>query len=302
LKIGYPCINRTIGCRAARTFRLRSYSERRLVETVGSNLDCLLRILRFNLEHGILFFRITSDLVPFASHPVCEFNWQDYFGEEFRRIGSLIRRHGIRISMHPDQFTLINSPKEEVFQNSHSELAYHAELLDLLELDSSAKIQLHGGGVYGDKARSMERFIERFALLDPMIKCRLVLENDDRSYNLADCIRLSRETGIPVLFDYLHHRVNSSAESLREALQAVSQTWRGRDGLPMVDYSSQQPGMRSGKHAESLCERDFKAFLGESQPLDFDLMLEIKDKERSALRAIEIASGDRRFLRSSGPS
>jgi UV DNA damage endonuclease len=108
MKIGYPCINRTIGCSANRTFRLKSYSEERLIETVENNLDCLLNILKFNVEHNILFFRITSDLVPFASHPICQFPWQRFFRDKFRKIGDLIRTHGIRISMHPDQFTLIN--------------------------------------------------------------------------------------------------------------------------------------------------------------------------------------------------
>jgi UV DNA damage endonuclease len=105
-KIGYPCINLTIGCKSDKTFRLKSYSERRLIETVNNNLDCLLRILKFNVQHDLLFFRITSDLVPFASHPICKFNWQNYFRSKFEYIGEFIRKNEIRISMHPDQFTL----------------------------------------------------------------------------------------------------------------------------------------------------------------------------------------------------
>lgn len=115
MKIGYPCINRTIGCKADRTFRLKSFSEQRLIETVASNLNCLQAILRWNVERQILFFRITSDLVPFASYPVCRFDWQGHFRGSFTRIDEFIRVPNIRISMHPDPFTLINSREEAIF-------------------------------------------------------------------------------------------------------------------------------------------------------------------------------------------
>jgi UV DNA damage endonuclease len=82
MKIGYPCINQTIGCKSNRKFRLKSYSEQRLIDTVTSNLGCLTEILKFNVEHHILFFRITSDLVPFASHPICKFDWVPYFKDK----------------------------------------------------------------------------------------------------------------------------------------------------------------------------------------------------------------------------
>jgi UV DNA damage endonuclease len=146
MKIGYPCINRTIGCTASSTFRLKSYTESRVRQTVKNNLECLSRILQFNLEHKLLFLRISSDLVPFASHPINQFNWQTHFQQEFEDIGKFITKNSIRISMHPNQFTLINSINDEIFARSKKELKYHAEILDLMKLDTSAKIQIHVGG------------------------------------------------------------------------------------------------------------------------------------------------------------
>ena len=296
MRIGYPCINTTIGCKSSRTFRLKSYSEERLRKTVENNLRCLGKTLRFNVKHNILFFRITSDLVPFASHPICKFDWQGYFKKEFKAIGDFIKSHGIRISMHPDQFTLINSLDNRVFENSVRELVYHAQVLDLMELDTNAKIQIHVGGVYGDKEKSMRRFVERFEKLDEIVKRRLVIENDDRGYSLRDCLKISAEAGIPVLFDVFHHEVNNFGETIREAFGLFVKTWKETDGLPMIDYSSQRKGEREGKHIETIDLGKFGNFLEETKPFDFDIMLEIKDKEKSALKALKVASQDDRLI------
>lgn len=295
MKIGYPCINRTLDCKGNRTFRLKSYSEERFIKTVENNLNCLLEILKFNVKHNVLFFRITSDIVPFASHPICQFNWQSYFKRKFNKVGDFIKTNDIRISMHPDQFTLINSPDNTVFERSVKELTYHALVLGVAELDTSAKIQVHVGGVYQDKQKSIERFVERFHKLDEIIKRRLVIENDDRHYTLEDCVRIHAETEVPVLFDVFHHKLNNSGETIGEALNLSTRTWKEKDGLPMVDYSSQKPGERNGKHAESIDSEKFKDFLEKTRPFDFDIMLEIKDKETSALKAIETAVLDSRF-------
>ena len=296
MKIGYPCINTSIGCKSGRTFRLRSYSEERFIETVKNNLICLERILKFNVQHDILFFRITSDLIPFASHPICTFDWQNAFAEQFRRIGNQIQNFSMRISMHPDQFTIINSLENDVFLRSVRELAYHAQVQDLMELDNSAKIQIHIGGVYGNKNKSMRRFEKRYERLQNNLKRRLVIENDDRQYNLKDCLKISGTTGAPVLYDVFHHEVNCSGETQQESFALLTKTWKKNDGAPMIDYSSQNPGERIGKHVEEINVEHFKEFIEKSKPYDFDVMLEIKNKEKSALEAVKILRADGRFL------
>ncbi len=296
MKIGYPCINRSIGCSSGKTFRLKSYSDSRVAEILEMNLLCLKRILEYNAAHSIRFFRVTSDLVPFASHPVCRYPWQEKFASAFSEIGSFIHKEGIRVSMHPDQFTLINSPDQGVHERSVAELKYHAEVLDLMGLDTSAKIQVHVGGVYGDRSAAMERFIARYLELDSKIKRRLVVENDDRLYGIDHCMELHRRCGVPVLFDSFHHIVFNSGETVADAVSMAASTWDNNDGLLMTDYSSQKPGGRSGSHAESIDLEDFTGFLALSSGTDFDLMLEIKDKEQSAAMAIEIARTDPRFI------
>lgn len=288
MKLGYPCINLSLPCRSSRTFRLASWSEDRFIETVTNNLACLLRILEFNAGHGLLLFRITSDLIPFASHSICAVPWQRYFKKEFSAIGSFVKQNGMRLSMHPDQFTLINSLDEEIYTRSVRELMYHADVLDLLSASRSHKIQIHVGGVYGDKEKSLARFISRYRSLPLKVRRRLVIENDDRLYSVADCLKIHDRVGVPVVLDTLHHRIINEGEPIRTAFMKICSTWKRADGMPMVDYSTQDKKKRPGCHAETIHPGEFRSFLKAMRGLDFDMMFEIKDKEKSALKAAAI--------------
>jgi UV DNA damage endonuclease len=302
MRIGYPCINRSIGCSGSRTFRLASYSDERLLSTVKSNIGCLFKVLAWNRDHDILFFRITSDLVPFASHPVCTFPWQNHVADDLAMIGDFITGSRIRISMHPDQFIILNSPDPKVAERSTAELIYHADLLDMMGLPVSAKIQLHVGGVYGKPEESIARFVRAYEYLDSRISRRLVVENDDRRFTAADCMNIHDQTGIPVLFDVFHHACINNGEAFGQILSRIRKTWKGPDGTMMVDYSTQNPNKRAGGHAEQIDLNDFRHFLTLTQPVDMDIMLEIKDKESSALMAVAAARTDPRFFNRTGIS
>jgi UV DNA damage endonuclease len=227
---------------------------------------------------------------------VCTVSWQKHVGEELARIGRFIRESGIRISMHPDQFIVLNSPDEKIIGRSVAELFYHADVFDLMRLGSDAKIQLHAGGLYGNPRESAARFVRTYDRLDPLIRRHLVLENDDQRFTVADCLNIHEQSGIPVLFDVFHHRCHNHGERITEILTKVGKTWKTSDGTMMVDYSSQHPAKRRGSHAEQIDIDDFRTFLETSQPYDMDIMLEIKDKERSALVAVSLAKGDPRFV------
>jgi UV DNA damage endonuclease len=222
--------------------------------------------------------------------------WQEYFSKDFKRLGTIIRQNQCRVSMHPNQFVLLNAPREDIVGRSIAELEYHASVLDLMGLDTMAKIQIHVGGVYGDKDAAIGRFVEIYQVLDPAIRRRLVIENDERLYTVSDCLQISRETGVPVLFDVFHHALNNHGECIDELIDRISETWKPADGLMMVDYSSQQPGKRVGAHAETIDPGDFSRFLYVTRSHDMDIMLEIKDKEKSARTALQSAAGDPRLV------
>jgi UV DNA damage endonuclease len=295
MKIGYPCVNLTLSCSSSHTFRLKNYSKEKLIETIGKNLECLHKILEFNKANRIHFFRITSDLIPFGSHPIMNVNWQENFKSELLLIGNFIKKSKMRISMHPGQFTVLNSKNPVVYKKSIEDLIYHVEILDLMGLDSTAKVQIHVGGVYGDKVLSLNRFVERYHELDNFIKKRLIIENDDKSYNLNDCLDINKMTDIPIVFDVYHDECFNSEGSLEEKLERVKNTWKPHDGLPIIHYSSVNTQKGKGSHAESIDITHFRNFLIQSRNFDFDIMLEIKDKEKSALEAINNALIDPRF-------
>ena len=285
MKIGYPCINRSIGCSSNKKFRLANFTREKFNETVRNNLNCLDKIVDYNVENNMLFLRISSETIPFASHEVCTLDWKKIFKNELDNIGIKLKENKFRVSMHPGQFTLLNSPNEKIVEKSLAELEYHADFLNAMGLDNTAKIQIHVGGVYGDKDSAIKRFINTFGIASNKIKSRLAIENDDYHYSVKDCLRINKETNIPIILDNLHLECLNDGESLIEAYNMIKGTWSKEDGIPMLDYSSQQKDARIGKHTEHLDSNHFKEFIDIMQNQEFDLMFEIKDKEKSVLEA-----------------
>ena len=289
MRIGYPCVNEAMDCSSGNTFRLASYSEERLVAAVTANLACLRRMLEWNVAQGLLFFRIGSSIVPFGSHPINTFPWQMHFAADFRAIGDYIKANDLRVSFHPDQFVVLNSLSPDIVQRSIQELVYQGSMLDLMGLDGTAKLQIHVGGLYGERELAISRFAAVHAALPPAVQARVVVENDDRLFSLRDCLALHRLSGVPILFDNFHHECLNHGEPMAEALHLAAATWHPTaDGVPMMDYSSQAVGGRKGKHTDNLVDDSFREFITHLHGLDFDVMLEIKNKEASALRAVAI--------------
>ena len=178
VRCGYACL--TIGVPGIdyRTCVAKNASDVLLRELIAHNLQTLEKAVAYNIQSGILLFRISSDLIPFGSSPVNGLDWPVIFADHFARIGGMIRESGMRVSMHPGQYTVLNSPRPEVVERAVADLAYHGQVLDCLGLDASNKIILHIGGHYQDKATSLERFADSWQRLDSKIRQRLVIENE----------------------------------------------------------------------------------------------------------------------------
>lgn len=288
IRIGYACINTKLAS-PNRTCRLKNATAEKILELASANVEALQPILEWNAAHGIELFRITSDLIPFGSHPVNTVPWWRILQRQFARIGELIAKNQLRVSMHPGQFTILNSPRPEVVANSVKELEYHAAVLEALGVDDSHKIVIHLGGVYEDKRESLSRFIQNCKGLERRIKGRLVIENDERCYTVADALGASKAIGVPVVFDVFHHLWNPALEqlSVRSIIGLAAKTWGKRDGRVKIHYSNQWPGAPAGTHSKSISVGKFLQFYETIHGLDLDIMLEVKDKQQSVLKLLQ---------------
>lgn len=295
MRIGYACLTLGVQNTQQKTCTMKNADAERLTDLIRHNLNALEAIVDYNIANDIRLFRISSDLIPFASSPVNTLHWWELFSERFQTIGKKIRNSGMRVSMHPGQYTVLNSPDEDVVQRAVWDLEYHAQVLDSLDVDSEHKIILHIGGVYGDKLRAVERFGANYQNLSPKVKDRLVIENDDKSYTVTDVLEISEKNQIPVIFDNLHHRVNPCGISGSDVewVNACGKTWKMKDGPQKIHYSQQDTQKKPGAHSTTIGIHEFMDFYRALGRHDLDIMLEVKDKNLSALKCILCTSPSR---------
>lgn len=289
MKIGYACIPLTTVARTNRRLLLKDYSEEKLKNIIEENLADLKNILIHNLKNNIHMFRISSDIIPLGSHTVNTFHWDLFFHEKLKEIGYFAKVNNIRLSMHPGQYTVINSPKEDIVNKSIKDLEYHCKFLDSLNIDYTNKIVLHIGGVYGEKASAKERFINNFQRLSPSLKKRLVIENDEKSFSIDDVLEISNAISIPVIYDNLHNICyGDNNYSIKEIYKKVIATWKPEDGRMKVHYSQQSENKKMGSHSNTIFTNDFLNYYREVEEFNPDIMLEVKDKDISAIKCIAL--------------
>lgn len=295
--IGYACLALGVPGTQIKSCRFEKAVDEKLVELINSNLNALKNILEYNKANGINLFRISSDIIPFASHAFFSLPWRHLFREELLSIGNMVKNAGMRVSMHPGQYTVLNSNQPSVVQRAVDDLVYHADFLGSLGVDGTNKIVLHIGGVYGDKKQSLQRFISHFHDLPQSVKQRLCIENDDRLFTIGDAIKTGSELSLPVVFDTLHHSVNPSdaGKDIYSWISEAKKTWKTKDGKQKIHYSQQDEQKGRGAHSASITAKDFVEFYNGLEDKDTDIMLEVKDKNLSAIKCMLCVSGNKRI-------
>tara|TARA_B100000900_G_scaffold12397_1_gene9994 strand:+ start:8722 stop:9678 length:957 start_codon:yes stop_codon:yes gene_type:complete len=255
------------------------------------NVLDLQKILEWNVQHGIKFFRLSSNVFPWAS----EYQLQDMpdyeaIWEACEQAGNYARQHGIRLTSHPGPFNKLASPNEKVFQNTKRDLEIHGEFFDMLGLPRNhyAKINIHVGAAYGNKPVALDTFVKNFERLPASVTSRLTVENDDRpslysTQELYDGV-YSR-TDIPIVFDYHHHVFCQGDLTEQQALELAISTWG--DIKPVVHYSESRAVEQNDDKIRPHAHSDFVNGPVDDYGYDLDVMIEAKAKELALLKLKE---------------
>lgn len=297
MSIGYACLAIGAPNTDLKSCILKNVSEEKLMFLISYNLKSLENIIDYNIKNNIKLFRIGSDLIPFGSSPANTLQWWNLFSSELSLIGEKIKKSDMRVSMHPGQYTVLNSPREDVVNRAIEDLNYHCKVLDSLGVGSDNKIILHIGGVYDDKDQAINKFITNYGYLDNSVKQRLVIENDDKSYNIKDVLEIGMNLDIPVICDNLHNDINfcSNEKDVIYWINKCKKTWKEKDGYQKIHYSQQDPLKRIGSHSSTISIKDFLSFYENLGRKDIDIMLEVKDKNLSALKCINCTTEDKKI-------
>ncbi|KAK4637597.1 UV-damage endonuclease [Fulvia fulva] len=270
--------------------------QRYVEELCLTNVKDIIKMVRWNDRYNIKFFRLSSEMFPFASHPEYGYKLAPFASEALAEAGKVIAELGHRVTTHPGQFTQLGSPRQPVIDNAIRDLEYHDELLSLLKLpeqqDKDAVMILHMGGVFDGKEGVIERFRENYANLSQSVKNRLVLENDDVSWTVHDLLPICEELNIPMVLDYHHHNIMFDADKIREGTKdiidlypRIKATWDRKGIKQKMHYSEPTPAAITGRQRRKHNPR--VATLPPSAQ-DMDIMIEAKDKEQAVFELMRI--------------
>ena len=302
INMGYACINMQLSSQKPKVYTGRSMIKRtfkakgiKYASELGlQNCKDLLKIVKWNNENGFSFFRITSNLFPWCS----EYNLKDMPDyEEIRdvlsKVGKYIADNNMRITSHPGPFNVLTSPHPHVVDNCIKDLSIHGEVFDMMGLYRSPynKINIHIGGAYGDKESAMKRFCENFKRLPKSVRSRLTVENDDKAtmYSVKDLYYgVYQHIGIPIVFDYHHHKFCTGDMTEQKALEMAIETWGNIK--PVVHYSESRRDEKKDETLRVQAHSDYIYDKIETYGHEIDIMVEAKAKELAVVRYIELYS------------
>ncbi|MEZ3145708.1 UV DNA damage repair endonuclease UvsE [Halobaculum sp. MBLA0143] len=292
--LGYAAMNRTLReesppVRCNRSMQEATFEERGLSyvsELALQNVRDLLSILRWNVRHGIFFYRCTSKLLPWnLRYEVEELPQYDELADRLAEVGAFVRENGIRLTFHPNYYCKLASTSEDTARRSARDLANHGRWLDLMELPRTPyhAINVHVGATYGDREATLARFCERVDDLPTRAADRLVVENDDDEGlyavgELADGV--TNECGVPVTFDYHHHKFTHRGATYREGFARARETW---DERPVVHLSEAERLHTGDTSVRPQSHATYVETVPDWLRAAADVMLEADAKERAVL-------------------
>ncbi|RNB89266.1 UV DNA damage repair endonuclease UvsE [Brevibacillus nitrificans] len=285
IRLGYACIsvktknNPNKKTTVAQLNKLEPQARlKKLRQILQTNFFNLMDLLAYNVDNHIFLYRLPSEFVPLATHAVAErWDWAKEFAWDFQKAGEFIRNNGIRMTAHPGHFSILNSDKPSVVASTIKDFQYHARVFDLLGLDDNSVLVTHVGGIIDDKASALERFAAHFEQLPEEVKKRLVVENDDSSFSMVDVLTLCERLGIPMVFDYHHHKCLNDGENWVDYVPRIIQTWGTR--TPKMHMSSPKSEKDFRAHADNIDPDQFIELISPLAHYHVDIILECKNKD-----------------------
>ena len=265
----------------------KNYNASKLLEITKGNLEALNEIIKYNIKNNFHFYRLTSKLVPLATHNKVSFDYIAPLKDEYKKISKLINDNNIRVDTHPDQYAVLNSMDNKIVKNTVEILEYHYKIMDALKIKDKIIILHVGSSACGKKA-SVTRFINNFNKLPDYIKKCIAVENDDKIYNIKDVLELCHKIKVPMVLDYHHFICNNEGENLKDYLNDIIETWNGR--LAKMHFSSPKSKLKKEfrSHNDYINSDDFINFINliKTQDKDIDIMLEAKAKDDAISRLV----------------
>ena len=274
-----------------KTFQTKGFEH--LKEKIIQNLKDILVMMDWNEENGIKVFRLSSEMFPHKSNSKAPDYTFDFAVDLLKQIGEKSKLFNQRITFHPGHFNVIGSPNPDVLQHTIEDLKYHADVLDLMELDINSVMVIHGGGVYKNKELTKERWCENYLAMPENIRNRLVLENCEKNFSIIDCLDVSKKVNIPVVFDTHHfefYKKLHPTELFEEPAYYMAQileTWQRRNIKPKFHVSEQGSG-KCGHHSDFIeIIPDYLLEIPEKYNVNIDIMIEAKMKEQAIFKLYE---------------
>lgn len=283
----------------------REAALRKITRIASSNLMNSLRILRHAAASGVHVYRFSSKLIPLYGHELtAEWEYFRYLAKDLEEIGNFVKKNKIRVSFHPDHYTLLNSPNKDIVSRSIEDLIRHVKLFEAMNLDARAKLVIHVGGGYKDKVKSLQRFIKNWPRVPLNVQERMTLENDDRTFTAKETLQLCQTVGIPTVLDIHHHKCNSDGTDLRDIAEPIFRTWDDSGLVPKIHLSSPKNEADFRSHHELIDPDDLIPFLDLSRELDqdLDIMIEAKNKDGALFQLVKDLTARPGFVRIDGGS
>ena len=298
VQLGLCCINTILREQKPPIFCSRKMIMRKIEELginelklkIIQNLADLYKLIQWNEANGIKVLRISSELFPHKSNPKVENYTMDFADKLLKKIGKYARSLNHRLTFHPGQYNVVGTPNEKCFHQTISDLSYHAEVLDRMEMGKDSVMVVHGGGKYGDKQKTLDRWCENFKRLPQAVQNRLVLENCEKCFSIEDCIYVSRKVNIPIVFDTHHYtcyNLMHPDETLKpesEYIEEILNSWERRGIKPKFHVSEQGSG-RCGHHSDYIeVIPDFLLEIPVKYGVEIDILIEAKAKEKAIFK------------------